>query len=75
VLTFRIPAPSSMLTINLLGVFGLVGLVVSVGGLSGNWWWSGAVGGVVCVALSVIAATHAGAAEDEAPHARPRAVS
>jgi hypothetical protein len=74
-LTFRIPAPSSMLSINLLGAFGLLGLVVSIGGLSGNWWWSGLLGGAVCVALSVIAATHAGAAENEAPHARPRAVS
>lgn len=73
-LTFKIPAPSSMLTINLLGVFGLVALVVSIGGLTGNWWWSGVLGGAVCVALSLIAATHAEAG-NETPQARPRAVS
>ncbi len=61
--TIRIPAPSSMLVINLLGLLGLAGLAVAVGGLTHNWWWSLAVGAVACIALSVIAAGHAAAAE------------
>lgn len=73
-LTIRIPAPSSMLTINLLGVFGLLGITVAVGGLAHNWWWSVLVGGAVSVGLSVIAATHA-EPDTETPQARPRAVA
>lgn len=64
--TIRIPAPSSMLVINLLGLLGLAGLAIAVGGLTNNWWWSLAVGAAECIALSVIAATHAAAAEQAA---------
>lgn len=73
-LTFRVPAPSSMLTINLLGVFGLLGITVAIGGLTHNWWWSALVGGVICVALSIVSATHV-AADEGAPQARPRVVA
>lgn len=61
--TLKIPAPSSMLVINLLGLLGLAGLAVAVGGLTHNWWWSLAVGSVAAVGLSVIAATHAASVE------------
>jgi hypothetical protein len=64
--TLKIPAPSSMLVINLLGLFGLVGLAVAVGGLTHNWYWSLAVGALEAIVLSVIAATHVAAAEQSA---------
>lgn len=69
--TIRIPAPSSMLVINLLGLLGLAGLAVAVGGLTHNWWWSLAVGAVECIGLSVIAAGHAAAAEQKATEPVP----
>lgn len=69
--TIRIPAPSSMLVINLLGLFGLAGLAVAVGGLTHNWWWSLAVASVEAVTLSVIAATHIAAAEQSASVSPP----
>lgn len=52
--TIRIPAPSSMLVANLLGVLGLIGVVVAIGGLAG-WWWALLAGGVFAVGLAVIA--------------------
>lgn len=39
-LKVRIPAPSSMLAANLLGVLCLLGLAVAVGGITHNFWWS-----------------------------------
>ncbi len=77
-ITVRIPMPSSMLIVNLLGLFGLIGLSVAVGGLTGNWWWSLAVASVFAVGLSVVAATHAAVQEQSAvpvvPSQIPRAV-
>ncbi len=52
--TIRIPAPSSMLVANLLGVLGLVAVVVAVGGLAGVWW-AVLTGGVFAVGLAAIA--------------------
>jgi hypothetical protein len=71
--TLKIPAPSSMLVINLLGLFGLAGLAVAVGGLTHNWWWSLAVASAEAVTLSVIAATHLAKAEAEAEQKTPLA--
>jgi hypothetical protein len=65
----RIPAPSSALLANLLGLFGLIGIAVSVGGLTGNWWWSALAGSAFAVGLSVIAFTHT-AVEPPHPPAR-----
>lgn len=59
---FKIPAPSSLLLGNLLGVLGLVGAAVAVGGLAGMWWGVLA-GSVFAVGLSVIAASHAAVEE------------
>lgn len=58
--TIRIPALPAGLPSNLLGLAGLVAVVVAVGGLTHNWWWSILAGGVAAVALSVIAAHNAG---------------
>lgn len=65
------------LAANLLGLFGLVAFALAVGGLTGNWWWSVAVGGVFAVGLSLIAQTHAAASSvpvAEAPTVALRAV-
>jgi hypothetical protein len=58
VITIKIPAPSSMLIVNVLGVLGLIGLAIAVGGLTGNWWWTLAAASVEAVFLSVVASTH-----------------
>lgn len=74
--SFKIPAPSSMLIINLLGALGLLGLAVAVGGLTHNVWWSLAVASVEAVFLSVVAATNIEPAEKletSDQTARPRA--
>ena len=76
----RIPLPTltSELVSNLLGLGGLVGVVVAVGGLTGNAWWSLLLGSVLLVGLSYVA--HAGVparpaaepASGRADAARPR---
>lgn len=54
-ITVRIPAPRGLGT-NLLGVVGLLAVVVAVGGLTGNWWWSLLLGGLAAVGLAYVAA-------------------
>ena len=54
-LKVRIPAPTSNLLVNLLGVAGLLGFAVSVGGLTHNVWWALLVGSVEVVAIAVVA--------------------
>ena len=66
--TIRIPAMPRGTFSNLLGLVGLLTIVLAVGGLTGNWWWSGLVAGVVAVGLSYIA--HMNAAQAEARPAR-----
>lgn len=52
--TVRIPAPSATTLTNLLGAFGLVAVIVAVGGLAGVWW-ALLTAGVVAVGVSVLA--------------------
>jgi hypothetical protein len=54
----RIPVPriSSELLANLLGLAGLVGLVVAVGGLTRNVWWSVLLASVILVGVSFVQA-------------------
>lgn len=66
--TVRIPVPSSELLVNLLGLFGLIGISLAAGGLTGNWWWSLLSASVFAVGLSVVAATNA---EAKKPAAQP----
>lgn len=79
-LKLRVPVPSSMLLINLLGIFGLIGVAVAIGGLTHNPWWSLAVASVEAILLSAVAAMNAEPAVaeeaqgDEAAVRRPRAV-
>lgn len=61
--TVRIPALPAGLGSNLLGLVGLIAVVVAIGGLTRNWWWSLAVGGVFAVALAVLAQHNAPARE------------
>jgi uncharacterized membrane protein len=75
VITIRIPAPSSLLVANLMGLLGLLAVVVAVGLLAG-WAWALLTVGVVLVGLSLIATSHAAAAEaqgDARPAEVPRA--
>lgn len=69
----RIPVPRlpQGFAANLVGLLGLIAAVLAVGGLTGNWWWSVLVGGLVSVGLSYVAQTHAVA---EAEPAKLRAV-
>lgn len=64
----RIPVPRIPrgLGANLLGLAGLVAFALAIGGLTGNWWWSVLVGGVLAVGLAYIAQTHAVAETTEA---------
>jgi len=68
----RVPAPSSMLLVNLLGLLGLLGLAVAVGGLTHNPWWSLATASCAAVVVSVIGMTHA---EQGAEPAKPRPIA
>ncbi|GAA4626634.1 hypothetical protein GCM10023196_035660 [Actinoallomurus vinaceus] len=52
----RIPAGGLA---NVVGLVGLVAVVLAIGGLTGNWWWSLLSAGVVATALSYVAQTHA----------------
>ena len=64
----RIPVPRlpSGFAANLVGMLGLIAAVLAVGGLTGNWWWSVLVGGLVAVGLSYVAQTHAATAAEPA---------
>lgn len=81
-LKVRIPAPTSKLLVNLLGVLGLLGAAVAVGGLTHNVWWALLVGSLELVAIHVAAVFNSDEADefedDERPDltaaARPRAV-
>lgn len=48
----RLPAISHDLVSNILGVLGLLGIVVAVGGLTGNWLWSLLTASLMLVAVS-----------------------
>lgn len=50
-----VPAPSSELVTNLLGVAGMAGIAVSVGALAGNWWWTALVVSVFMIVVAYIA--------------------
>jgi hypothetical protein len=54
VVTIRIPVPSSLLVSNLLGVFGLLGIVFAIGALT-SWPWALLAAGLFAVTISVIA--------------------
>lgn len=80
-LKVRIPAPTSKLLVNLLGVFGLAGVAVAVGGLTDSVWWALLVVSIELVAIHVAVVFNSDEvdefeddAESDVPAARPRAV-
>lgn len=54
-LKFRVPAPSSMLLANLLGVLSLLGIAVAVGGITHSFWWALLAASVEGFALAAVA--------------------
>lgn len=56
---------------NLMGLVGLLAVVLAIGGLTGNWWWSLLSGGFIATALAYVAQTHS---EAERASRRPRLV-
>lgn len=70
-ITIKVPAPSSVLVVNLLGVLGLIAIVVAVGGLAGLWWALLAAG-VAMLGVSMAASTHL--EQPQQPAVRPVAV-
>jgi hypothetical protein len=65
--TIKIPALPQGTFSNLLGLAGLVTLIVAVGGLTGNWWWSALAAGAVAVGLSYIAHINAAQSQEQQP--------
>lgn len=65
--TIKIPALPHGMFSNLLGLAGLITLVVAVGGLTGNWWWSVLAAGASAVGLSYIAHVNAAQAQEQQP--------
>lgn len=61
-LTIRIPALSSQMLSNLLGLAGLLGAAVALGGLFGNWWVTMLAVSVMMVGLAVVSQLHIRAA-------------
>lgn len=68
-----VPRLPSGLFANLVGLVGLLGVVLAVGGLTGNWWWSVLAGGLISVGLSYVAQLHAQVQAE--PVAPPRLVA
>jgi hypothetical protein len=64
--TVRIPALPHGVGSNLLGLFGLVAVIVALGGLTHNWWWSLFGAGAVAVGLAVLAQYNAPAQQTAA---------
>lgn len=78
--TIRIPALSSQMQSNLLGLAGLLGVAIALGGVSGNWWVTMLAASAMMVGLSYVSQLHiraaaaaaaAATAEAELPPAPP----
>lgn len=54
----KIPVPrfDTGLVSNMIGLLGALLVIVSVGGLTGNYWWSVLVGGLISTTLSYLLA-------------------
>lgn len=63
----NVPRIPSGLFANLVGLAGLVAVVLAIGGLTGNWWWSLLAGGAVAFGLAFVAQQQQAAADAAAP--------
>jgi hypothetical protein len=68
----RLPRIPSGGLANIVGLLGLLGVVLAVGGLTGNYGWSLLAGGVVATSLAYIAQAHV---EAERAATRPTLVA
>jgi hypothetical protein len=57
-----VPRLPQGLAMNLFGLAGLIAIVLAIGGLTGNWWWSVLAGGIVAFGMTLVAHTQAAAA-------------
>jgi len=54
ILKIKLPSISTGLVSNLIGLLGLVLIVVAVGGLTNDWWWSILTAGTFSVGIAVM---------------------
>jgi hypothetical protein len=69
-----VPRLPQGLVANLIGLAGLIAMVLAVGGLTGNWWWSVLAGGLVAFGLAMVAQLQA-TAEQVRSEVRPHLVA
>jgi len=54
ILKIKLPRIDSGLAGNLIGLLGLVLIVLAVGGLTNNWWWSALTAGLSAVFIAYL---------------------
>lgn len=54
-ITIHLPAVAPNALSNLVGLAGVLAVVIAVGALAGNWWWSVLAGGTAAVVLASLA--------------------
>lgn len=69
VISIKVPRVTLGAVSNLVGVLGLAAVVIAIGGLSGNWWWSVLSGGLSAVGVAYLAGLSAEA--DAKPELKP----
>jgi hypothetical protein len=60
-----VPTPGSTTVSNVLGLAGVVGLAVCVGGLVGNWWWTGLTASLLLVLIAAVTTYNAAPVSEE----------
>jgi len=63
----RLPRIPTGAISNLVGLAGIIAMVVAIGGLTGNIWWSVLAGGAAALVLAVLAQLAEETADEAAP--------